>query len=180
MRPLYKEKFDEWLMTTRKKGGSLGFVINSLQQTANDRVGLLTTENCPTRFYLPNTEATTPHTAAIYAQFGLTPAEMTLISKALPYRDVYYSCRELGSRLFHLRFSPFILTVLPGIRHRIMLLMDEILQREGPEAFAQAWLTHHGYTEEAAACSTGRPFVFGIITLIAAICAATIAVFIYH
>ena len=33
--------------------------------------------------------------------------------------------------------------------------MDEMVQREGPEEFAQAWLQHHGYAEEAAACRNG-------------------------
>ena len=154
-KPLYKDKFDEWLMTTRKKGVSLAFVINSLQQTATMGMGLLTTENCPTRFYLPNSEATTPHTAAIYAQFGLTPAEMSLISKAMPYRDVYYSCRELGRRLFHLRLSPFILDCLARNTAQDHLLIDALWEQEGPEGFAQAWLMHHGYSEEAKACSTG-------------------------
>jgi len=58
--PQYKEKFDAWLMTVRKEGVSIGFVINSLQQTAQLGVGLLTEENCPARFYFPNPEATVP------------------------------------------------------------------------------------------------------------------------
>ena len=80
---------------------------------------------------------------------------MQLIATARPYRDVYYSCRELGRRLFHLRLSPFILDCLARNTAQDHLLIDALWEQEGPEGFAQAWLMHHGYSEEAKACSTG-------------------------
>ena len=156
-RPLYKDKFDEWLMTIRKKGGGVGFVINSLKQTLNLGLGsLLTDANCPTRFYFPNAAALEPETAKMYEQFGLTPAEMKLLATARPYRDVYFSCREIGKRLFHLRFSPFILDCISRNTTQDHALIDEILAREGPEGFAGGWFLHHGYHEEAAACRNGN------------------------
>lgn len=148
--PQYKEKFDAWLMTTRKEGVSIGFVINSLQQAAQLGLGLLTEENCPTRYFFPNKEALTPHTAKVYDLFGLTREEMRLIATARPYHDIYYICREYGRRLLHLNLSPFILDCLARNDDADHALMDEILHKEGREGFAVGWLRHHGYADEAA------------------------------
>jgi type IV secretion system protein VirB4 len=147
--PQYKEKFDAWLMTTRKEGVSIAFVINSLQQAAQLGLGLLTEENCPARFYFPNSEALTPHTAKVYDLFGLTHEEMRLIATARPYHDMYYVCREYGRRLFHLNLSPFIRDCLARNDDADHALMDDILHKEGREGFAAGWLRHHGYAEEA-------------------------------
>lgn len=147
--PQYREKFDAWLMTTRKEGVSIAFVINSLQQAAQLGLGLLTEENCPARFYFPNAEALTPHTAKVYDLFGLTHEEKRLIATARPYHDTYYVCREYGRRLFHLNLSPFILDCLARNDDVDHALMDEILQKEGREGFAEGWLRHHGWIDEA-------------------------------
>ena len=153
MLPLYREKFDAWLMTLRKEGVSVGFVINSVRQASNLGLGLLTEENCPSRFYFPNPEATAPNIAEVYDKFGLTTEEMQMLAIARPYRDVYYSNRELGRRLFHLPLSPFILDCLARNDAADHALMDRFLQEEGREGFAAAWFRHHGYaTHEEAVC----------------------------
>jgi type IV secretion system protein VirB4 len=56
----------EWLMTTRKKGVSLGFMTHSLSQVFDSPLGALLEEGCPTRFYLPMPSALEPNIAAIY------------------------------------------------------------------------------------------------------------------
>ena len=51
--PKIEEKSTEWLMTTRKKSVSLGFMTHSLSQVFASPLGALLEEGCPTRFFLP-------------------------------------------------------------------------------------------------------------------------------
>jgi hypothetical protein len=59
-----------------------------------------------------------------------------------------YELREVGQRPFSLRFSRFILDCLARNTAEDHRLMDELLQKEGPEGFAAAWLRHHGYQDK--------------------------------
>jgi type IV secretion system protein VirB4 len=100
--PKIEEKSKEWLMTTRKKGVSLGFMTHSLSQVFDSPLGALLEEGCPTRFYLPMPAALEPNIAAIYTRMGLSSTAIRTIATARPQRDVYYACTELGQRLFTL------------------------------------------------------------------------------
>ena len=55
--PGHKEQFEAWLLTIRKAGASLAFVVNSLEQA--EVIGAaMTSENTPTReHHFPNSEA---------------------------------------------------------------------------------------------------------------------------
>jgi len=143
--PAYAKKYDEWLMTTRKKSVALGFMINALHQVANSPLGLMLQDNCPTRYFLPNPDATSEQMAKVYTNFGLTDEEIRQIGTARPQRDVYYSNVELGKRLFHLPLSPFVLDCLARNTEADHALMDTVLRQEGREGFAAAWFRHHGY-----------------------------------
>lgn len=154
--PAYADKYDEWLMVTAKKSVSLGFLINALHQITDEgtelsALGRMLQVNCPTRYFLPNAEAMTPIMRMVYAQFGLTETEMHMLATARPTQDVYYSCQELGKRMFHLKLSPFILDCLARNTQADHALMDTLLAQEGREGFATAWLRHHGYDEAAMA-----------------------------
>jgi type IV secretion system protein VirB4 len=154
--PAYADKYDEWLMTTRKKSVSLGFLINALHQitdegTALSALGRMLQVNCPSRYFLPNTEAMAPAMRLVYGHFGLTETEMQMLATARGAHDVYYSCRELGKRLFHLPLSPFILDCVARNTEADHALMDRLLAQEGREGFARAWFAHHGYHDAALA-----------------------------
>lgn len=153
--PAYQSKYSEWLMTTRKKGVALGFLINALHQISRSPLGLMLHDNCPTRYFLPNPDATSPTISRIYEDFGLTREEIQQIGTARPQRDVYYSNVELGKRLFHLALSPFILDCVARNSDADHALMDTVLQQDGREGFAAAWLRHHGY-HDAAAVAAGK------------------------
>jgi len=146
--PAYAEKYDEWLMTTRKKGVALGFLINALHQVAGSALGLMLQDNCPTRYFLPNPDASSEQMAKVYQSFGLTDQEVRQIALAQPTRDIYYSCVERGKRMFHIPLSRFVLDCLARNTAEDHGLMDDILKKEGREGFAEAWLTHHGYPRE--------------------------------
>src|SRR3989454_10799563 len=97
-----EDKAREWMMTTRKKSVSLGFMTHSLSQVFGSPLGTLLEEGCPTRFFLPMPSALEPNIADIYRRMGLTWNAIRTIATARPQRDVYYACTELGQRLFHL------------------------------------------------------------------------------
>src|SRR5262249_23654622 len=52
--PEFEAKGKEWMMTTAKKGMSLGFFTHSISQVFESRLGPLLLESCPQRFILPN------------------------------------------------------------------------------------------------------------------------------
>src|SRR5919201_1407568 len=157
--PKIEEKSREWMMTTRKKSVSLGFMTHSLSQVfgAGALLGTLLAEGCPTRFFLANKEALTPMITEIYERIGLTRAAIHLIATARPQRDIYYACTELGQRLFHLPLGPFALACLARNRAEEHALMDAILATEGREGFAAAWLRAQGFPEEAQYVETRAP-----------------------
>jgi len=154
--PGYAEKYDEWLMTLRKKSVALAFQINALHQVSQTRLGLMLQDNCPTRYFLPNSEATSPNIRKVYEDFGLTSEEIAQIAQARPTRDVYYSCVERGKRMFHLPLTPFILDCVARNTEADHALMDAILAKEGREGFAEAWMRHHGYEDAANICAQRR------------------------
>jgi type IV secretory pathway VirB4 component len=147
--PKIEEKSKEWMMTTRKKSVSLGFMTHSLSQVFDSPLGTLLEEGCPTRFFLPMKSALEPNIAAIYLRLGLTPNAIRTIATARPQRDVYYACTELGQRLFHLPLGPLALACVARNSAEDHALMDTLLAREGREGFAVAWLREHHFTEEA-------------------------------
>ncbi len=144
-----EDKSKEWLMTTRKKGVSLGFMTHSLIQVFDSPLGTLLEEGCPTRFYLPMKAALEPNIAAIYTRMGLTENAIKTIATARPQRDVYYACTELGQRLFHVPLGPLALTCLARNDAADHALIDRLLAQEGREGFAAAWLRANGFAKEA-------------------------------
>jgi type IV secretory pathway VirB4 component len=147
--PKIEEKSKEWMMTTRKKSVSLGFMTHSLSQVFDSPLGTLLEEGCPTRFFLPMKSALEPNIAAIYTRLGLTMNAIRTIATSRPQRDVYYACTELGQRLFHLPLGPVALACVAQNRAEDHALMDTLLAQEGREGFAAAWLRAHDFPEEA-------------------------------
>ncbi len=147
--PRIRETSKAWMMTTAKKAVSLGFMTHSLSQVFESPLGALLEEGCPTRFYLPMPAAMEPDIAAIYARMGLTTTAIRTIATARPQRDVYYACRELGQRLFHLPQGALALACLARNTAEDHALMDALLAREGREGFAAAWLRTNGFEKEA-------------------------------
>jgi type IV secretion system protein VirB4 len=150
--PKIEEKSKEWMMTTRKKSVSLGFMSHSLAQIFEQgrTLGLLLAEGCPTRFYLANKEAETPLVREVYERMGLTRAAIRVIATATPQRDIYYACQELGQRLFHVPLSPLTLACVARNEAEHHARMEKLLEQEGREGFPQAWLRTEGYPEAAA------------------------------
>ena len=69
---------------------------------------------------------------------------------------MYYSCVEMGKRLFHLPLSPFVLDCVARNTEADHALMDTLLRQEGREGFAAAWFRHHGYHAAAEEVATRK------------------------
>lgn len=154
--PDYADKGKEWMMTTRKRGVSLGFFTHSISQVFGSALGPLLMESCPTWFMLPNPAARSPQLAEVYRRMGCNAREIDLISTARPQRDVYYRAELLGKRLCRLQLSPVELAVLARNTAADHALMDALLAAHGPEGFAAAWLEAQGFPEEARRVRTGQ------------------------
>jgi type IV secretion system protein VirB4 len=152
--PRIRQESKDWMRTTRKKAVSLGFSTHSLADVFGAEGGRLTDmgplllESCPVRFFVANPEAATSDIRDIYRKIGLEETAIAQIAVMRPQRDYYYHLREVGQRPFALNFSPFILDCIARNRAEDHRLMDELLQKEGKEGFAAAWLRHHGYGEK--------------------------------
>jgi type IV secretory pathway VirB4 component len=146
--PKIREQNEEWFMTSRKKGVSLGFATHNLGQVFTSPIAELLIESCPVRFYLPNEDASKPTIREIYRKIGLEHSAIDQIALMQPRRDVYYELREMGQRPITLRFSNIILDCIARNTAEDHRLIDEILQKEGREGFCESWLRHHGYEEQ--------------------------------
>jgi type IV secretion system protein TrbE len=141
----YGEQGREWMMTTRKRGVSLGFFTHSISQVFASDLGPLLMESCPTWYMLPNPAAKSPELAAIYTRMGFNDRQIELISTARPQRDVYYRAEMLGKRLLSVSLSDLELAMLARNDEEDHRLMDEILAHQGPGEFARHWLAAQGY-----------------------------------
>jgi type IV secretion system protein VirB4 len=141
----YGEQGKDWMMTTRKRGVSLGFFTHSLSQVFQSALGALLMESCPTWYMLPNPAAKSPELAKIYANMGFNDRQIDLISTARIQRDVYYRAESLGKRLLSVELSPLELAMLARNDEADHRLMDAILAAHGPEGFLPAWLAAQGF-----------------------------------
>jgi type IV secretion system protein VirB4 len=102
MRPQFASRIKQWLLTLRKQNAAVVLVAHSVTQLSDVPI---IWGSCPTRIYLPNADAASPDTAAIYARLGLTAREIAAIAHAAPKRDYYFTSPR-GSRLFELSLGP--------------------------------------------------------------------------
>jgi type IV secretion/conjugal transfer VirB4 family ATPase len=134
--PLLKSAFaariKQWLLTLRKQNAAVVLVAHNVTQLS--QVPIIW-ESCPTRIYLPNADAESPETAAIYAGLGLTAREISCLARATPKRDYYFTSPR-GSRLFELSLGPIA---------RAVLASGETTRARATRAMREhgaAWLDH--------------------------------------
>ena len=65
-------------------------------------------ESCPSRIFLPATQALEPQLRSIYESFGLNDRQIRILAQATPKREYYYQSRS-GNRLFELDLGPVAL-----------------------------------------------------------------------
>ncbi|HUO22617.1 MAG TPA: conjugal transfer protein TrbE [Caulobacteraceae bacterium] len=142
----FAAKIREWLKTLRKFNVAVVFATQSLADIARSAIAPALIESCPTRIFLPNPDAATPHIAALYEGFGLNDQQLRIITSATPKRDYYYQSAA-GNRLFELGLGPIALAAVgassPGDHKRIDLALA------GDEPFAAAFYRGQSLPEVA-------------------------------
>lgn len=141
--PLFAGRIREWLKTLRKKNVAVIFATQSLSDIAGSSIAPALTESCPTRIFLPNERAIEPQEHAIYRAFGLNDRQIELIARATPKRD-YYVQTARGNRLFELGLGPVALAFCGGSDKAAQAGIAQVLETDGREAFASAFLRARG------------------------------------
>ena len=106
--PIFAAKIREWLKVLRKANVGVVFATQSLQDVESSSIANVIKESCPTKMFLPNTNALDERIAAIYHGFGLNDRETDILAMATPKRQYYYKSAA-GCRLFELALSPIAL-----------------------------------------------------------------------
>ena len=122
--PLFASKLSEWLKTLRKKNVAVIFATQSLSDVSRSSIAPTLIESCPTTIFLPNPKALDPETAASYEAWGLSRAELKLLSEARPKREYYFRSRR-GRRLFSLDLGEYALSLVGAADASDQLLMNE-------------------------------------------------------
>lgn len=141
--PAFAGRLREWLITLRKKNVSVVFATPSLAHIERSSIAPELIESCPTRILLPSPQAMEPQLKRVYESFGLSDRQIEVIARAQPKREYYYQSR-LGNRLFDLDLGPIALAFASASRPEDQRAIDRVLQAQGRNEFAAAWLRHRG------------------------------------
>jgi len=141
--PLFAGRLREWLKTLRKKNVAVLFATQSLADIAASAIAPALIESCPQRIFLPDARAVEPQAGEAYDRFGLNERQIALIAGATPKRDYYLQSRR-GNRLFDLGMGPIALAFCGASSPADRALIDRVLEENGGEGFAAAWLRAKG------------------------------------
>jgi len=137
--PVFAAKIREWLKVLRKANVAVVFATQSLQDVESSSIASVIKESCPTKIYLPNSNALDERMAAIYRGYALNDREIEIIAVATPKRQYYYKSIA-GSRLFDLALGPLALAYCGSSTPEDRKMVSEILA--GDEDFNDEWLRY--------------------------------------
>jgi type IV secretion system protein VirB4 len=120
-------KIAEWLKVLRKKNVFVVFATQDVADVEKSPLKTTVIQQCLTKIYLADPSALTAAMIGVYRAFGLTDAEIGLISAARMKQDYFYTS-PLGRRLFQLDLGPLTLALVGGADHDVL---DRILARKG-------------------------------------------------
>jgi type IV secretion system protein TrbE len=143
--PILQRKLQEWLKTLRKKRIGVIFITQEIADITSNEIGSTIIEQCHTKIFLPNENATSPHVYEQYKKIGLTDDEISVIARARLKRDYFYKSSK-GTRLFTLELGRVQLGLL-GKNENSML--DEIEKIENHDDRLQKILEMNGIDETA-------------------------------
>jgi type IV secretion system protein TrbE len=145
--PVFMLRLQGWLKTLRKKNVYVVFATQEIADAAESPILPTILSACPTKIYLPNEEALTPHIGEAYAGFGLTETEIEILAHAQKKRDYYYRSVR-GRRLFTLDLGPIALAFTAMSSAADQRTLDEIATAD-PAERAVLILRHRGLTAAA-------------------------------
>ena len=138
--PIFAAKIREWLKVLRKANVAVVFATQSLQDVESSSIANVIKESCPTKIFLPNTNALDDRIAAIYRGFGLNDRETDILAMATPKRQYYYKS-SAGCRLFELALSSIALAYCAASTPEDRKMVAE-MNRNKDEDFNSQWLKH--------------------------------------
>ena len=104
-RDRFGQKLEEWLRTLPKKNAAVMLATQSLADIERSPYRSVIVESCQTKIFLPNAEARTEQSAALYHALGLNERQIEVLSYATPKKHYFYSS-PLGRRLFDMHVGP--------------------------------------------------------------------------
>src|SRR5216683_5295317 len=150
---LFERRIGDWLRTMRRKNAVVVMATQQLADFADSKIAPVILDNCPTKIFLPNTEARSSRD--VYGRLGLkvgTPdapldRELDLLRYATPKMQ-YYVVSQLGRRLIDLGLGPAALafTGVNGTEDRALAAKVMI---EHEETWRADWLRLRGLPEWA-------------------------------
>ena len=161
MHSLFGARINQWLLTLRKQNTAVVLATQSpaqLEQLPNRHTIV---DSCPTKFYLPNVDATSAGQRPLYRDLGLSDREIAIIAQATPKRHYYFKSPR-GSRLFELALGDFaraFLTSVPGFSMEETKRRIESLIAQHGDDWSVAWLDERSLTDWAVrlrACRNSR------------------------
>ena len=102
--PLFREMFEDYVRTFRKRLGVIGLDTQSLQDLVDIPIGPVLQDNLRTRFFLPNISAQA-HAHVYQNEFNLGQYEVDIIRMMLP-KQHYYLAQDNHRRLHSPRPTP--------------------------------------------------------------------------
>jgi hypothetical protein len=146
-RDRFGQKLEEWLRTLPKKNAAVMLATQSLADIERSPYRSIIVESCPTKIYLPNAEARTEQSAALYRALGLNDRQIELLSYATPKKHYFYSS-PLGRRLFDMHLGP-VARAFVGAGGREDIARATTLIAQHGDDWPYHWLVERGCRAEA-------------------------------
>ena len=152
----FSAKLKEYFKDMRKKNTSIIIATQNLTDIAlkHDLLNVVK-EQCMSKIFLPNINATTGSSSALYEEFGCNNQQIGLIRSMTPKQDYYYMS-ERGNRVFQLALRRSELPFVTATAKQDQQKIDELLQNN-PEwvddpyrvEYICAWYNHKEMPDEA-------------------------------
>jgi len=139
--PVFMNQLQSWLKTLRKKNVYVVFATQEVADAAGSPIMATILSACHTKIYLPDEEALTPAMAETYTRFGLSDAEIHLLSFLQAKRDYYYRSVN-GHRVFNLNMGPVALAFAGMSSPDDQKFMAELTKAEPPSQWAEQMLRY--------------------------------------
>ena len=140
--PVFVARFRQWLKEFRKKNAGVWFATQGLDDLEGSELKPVFMESCPTKIYLANPEASNEAIGKLYAGFGLTQTQISIVSRMTMKREYYY-ISPLGKRVFDLGLGPVALAFCGVSGKDDLNTVDRLIDEKG-QAWPISWLEHLG------------------------------------
>ena len=141
--PVFAAKIREYFKDMRKRNCGIVIATQNLSDImTNQDFADTIINNCPTKIFLPNLNASNETNLHLYKLFGLNEAQIQIIKQARPKHDYYFS-QSGHFRKFQLALQPSELAVLAATSKDDQAKITEIL-REFPNEVIERWFSYKG------------------------------------